>query len=278
MPLPTQFQKVQRYPVNTQGKDYVVGDIHGMYETLLTVLTELKFDGRVDRLFSVGDLVDRGPDSQKCAELIYESWFYAVRGNHEQMMIDALVKDDQNSAALWAWNGGQWGIYGTPDEQNGRRLLAADLDLLPLVIVVGEGDHRFNVVHAEMIHREYGENDGYYGVIPLTDAMIDNWVFNSSEENGLIWGRQMISGDPVSNRAHNMVNMSLTFVGHTPVREPIRVQRQIYLDGGAVFAQRSPSHENSMIIACPHDNELHVFRVVPRTLETIKFTDITVGT
>ena len=47
---------------NRRGRDFVVGDIHGHFETMRHALAELKIDER-DRVFSLGDLVDRGPDS-----------------------------------------------------------------------------------------------------------------------------------------------------------------------------------------------------------------------
>ncbi len=43
--------------------DYVIGDIHGCFETLTALLERIKFDSRRDRLFLVGDLVNRGPGS-----------------------------------------------------------------------------------------------------------------------------------------------------------------------------------------------------------------------
>ncbi|WP_303720074.1 metallophosphoesterase, partial [Pseudomonas aeruginosa] len=58
-----------------------------------------------DLLISVGDIIDRGPDSMKCLQLMQEKWFYAVRGNHEQMALDAL---ENNDFSLWSINGGNW--------------------------------------------------------------------------------------------------------------------------------------------------------------------------
>ena len=48
---------------NERGRDFVVGDIHGMFSALENFLEELSFDPGRDRLFSVGDLIDRGPES-----------------------------------------------------------------------------------------------------------------------------------------------------------------------------------------------------------------------
>ena len=48
---------------NPRRRDLVVGDVHGCFRTLDRALTELRFDTDSDRLFGVGDLVDRGPHS-----------------------------------------------------------------------------------------------------------------------------------------------------------------------------------------------------------------------
>ncbi len=47
---------------NLSGKDYVVGDIHGQFHKLENLLYEKGFDVNKDRLFSAGDLVDRGEE------------------------------------------------------------------------------------------------------------------------------------------------------------------------------------------------------------------------
>lgn len=56
--------KVQRFEANTAGRDFVVGDVHGMVEMLCKEMDSIRFNPAKDRLFSVGDLVDRGPQSK----------------------------------------------------------------------------------------------------------------------------------------------------------------------------------------------------------------------
>ncbi|MBK8993858.1 MAG: metallophosphoesterase [Gammaproteobacteria bacterium] len=77
-------------PPNRRGRDFVVGDLHGYLGALQDALARAGFDPGCDRLFSTGDLIDRGPDSPGCAALLGEPWFYAVRGNHEDMLLRVL--------------------------------------------------------------------------------------------------------------------------------------------------------------------------------------------
>jgi predicted phosphodiesterase len=84
---------------------WVVSDIHGCYQRLMDELKRRHFNPYEDLLISVGDMIDRGPDSVKSLQLINEKWFRAVRGNHEQMALDSL---DNNDFSLWTMNGGIW--------------------------------------------------------------------------------------------------------------------------------------------------------------------------
>ena len=52
---------IRRFPLNRRGRDLAVGDIHGYFALLQQALNRVGFDPVCDRLFSVGDLTDRGP-------------------------------------------------------------------------------------------------------------------------------------------------------------------------------------------------------------------------
>ena len=85
---------LKKFCANHEGRDFVCGDIHGQLRQLYQAMADVSFDPKVDRLFSVGDLVDRGAQSKDVFELLHESWFHAVRGNHETMMFDAYQSCD----------------------------------------------------------------------------------------------------------------------------------------------------------------------------------------
>ena len=80
--------EVRHYEFNEKGKDYVVGDIHGEFRKLKSILEEIKFNFKKDRLFSVGDLCDRGNHSEDILKWMNYDWFVPVMGNHEVMILN----------------------------------------------------------------------------------------------------------------------------------------------------------------------------------------------
>ncbi|MDD4967531.1 metallophosphoesterase, partial [Halothiobacillus sp.] len=72
--------------INPNGRDFVVGDIHGNLARLEKVLDYHQFKPESDRLIAVGDLINRGTDSLNTLRLLSEPWFFSVAGNHERMI------------------------------------------------------------------------------------------------------------------------------------------------------------------------------------------------
>lgn len=260
------LNKVEFLDRNITGRDFVVGDLHGCYDEFLDMLKKIEFDKTVDRVISVGDLIDRGPKNMECVNLVYEPWFYACRGNHEDMMIRTILDDDQNSKDTWFWNGGPWSKNYHETELN---IAAKRLNELPLVIVVGDGPERFNVVHADLIHSAYvGEADAM-----VTDLDIIDWNFLPYEEENMMWGRSVI------NDARQMQNpnlLSITYVGHTPVNKVVRAQQQVYLDTGAVFYHvgKKTSEARSLTMACPTNGILYSYNMMHENITTTLIVDI----
>lgn len=80
--------EIKSYHANKEGRDLIVGDIHGEFKKLKIALNSIGFDISKDRLFSVGDLCDRGLHSEDLLHWMNYNWFIPVMGNHELMILN----------------------------------------------------------------------------------------------------------------------------------------------------------------------------------------------
>jgi len=80
---------------------YVLPDIHGCHKTLkYTIENRLKLC-RNDELYFLGDFINKGPDSKGVLDLVMsliqnDIKVYSVRGNHEQLLLDAFNNNEKN--------------------------------------------------------------------------------------------------------------------------------------------------------------------------------------
>ena len=65
--------------------DYAIGDIQGCYNSFKLLLEKIKFDKNQDTLWLAGDIINRGPDSDKMLNWAYENQNHIklVLGNHD---------------------------------------------------------------------------------------------------------------------------------------------------------------------------------------------------
>ena len=217
VPAPESSRRVRRFERNTLGRDFIVGDVHGMFSPLRDLLSEVTFDESQDRLFSVGDLVDRGPESHEALAWLEKPWFCACRGNHEQFVLDS---GDPEQFELWVnHNGGQWWLGVEAPER--ERFVAAIGDM-PLAMEVETVQGTVGIVHAD--------------VPPLMswDAFMER--LEGDDQDAMfyaMWSRNRIAGVvsslPVRGRVERV------YCGHTPTRETVVVDNVHYIDTGAVY-------------------------------------------
>lgn len=201
---------MKKFKRNTKGKDYVVGDLHGCYDMLMDQLDDLCFNFESDRLFCCGDLIDRGDKSLECLMLMYEPWFFSVRGNHEQMMIDYYVHQ-QPDGGCWHYNGGVWELDENPIDM---KMWASEADyLLPYQIEI---DESIGIIHADIgsSWKEVSESNG--------------------STHNCLWDRSRIKNPSIYG--DSVEGIKKLYVGHTPTVEgKVVIGNVHYMDSGAVF-------------------------------------------
>ncbi len=245
---------IRNLPENLLGRDFIVGDLHGCRPMLERLLAHVAFDPSRDRLFAVGDLADRGPDSVGCLELINEPWFHSVKGNHEAMLLDCLwdvIRQNRppiRKAHYLFDNGGQW-IFDVYDQNEGVwlndfPLLFHKLKNLPFVLIVGEGAHRFNIVHADLsdpacpdevmrdsdldqLGEEWSDFDW--------ETHPEDWPYFTSR---FLWSRVLMSQPSQDNGPRFVPGLSPTFCGHTIDCKVRIVKSHVCIDRGAFLTNR----------------------------------------
>lgn len=73
---------------------YAIGDIQGCFSSFIKLLDKINFDKKTDKLWLVGDIINRGPESAKMLEWIYKNQdsIQIVLGNHDLHLIAVYYK------------------------------------------------------------------------------------------------------------------------------------------------------------------------------------------
>ncbi|OVZ57178.1 serine/threonine protein phosphatase [Pigmentiphaga sp. NML080357] len=200
-----------RYERNERGRDFAVGDIHGHFTRLQAALDRIGFDPGVDRLFSVGDLVDRGPECEQALIWLAQPWFHAVRGNHEDIAM-RYAKGNPVDVGSYIANGGEWFVTLDPAR---RPSFAQAFSQLPLAIEVQTDAGPVGIVHADCPVRDWSR----LGIaLRLRRAARDR----------AMWTRERLQREDASGVA----GLRALVVGHTPVAEPVVLGNVFHIDTG----------------------------------------------
>lgn len=219
---------VVRLTKNTEGRDYVVGDLHGSIDLLIDAMRAVRFRPALDRLLCVGDLIDRGNGSHRVAKMLAQPYVYSVLGNHESMLLEVYANGEPHPAVLeylHSRNGFSW--WQDADHATRQDILAA-VRLLPLVIEVETDRGLMGLVHADVPKgMDWSE---FTTAIRERDAAVGEVA---------LWGRDRLhqnddSGVPGVNRL---------FVGHTPIKGILKLDNVVAIDTGAVFGLLDPMED-----------------------------------
>lgn len=212
---------------------YFVADLHGQFCQFHDILSTylIKKD---DHIVSVGDLVDRGPNSFPLLNLFFEKPnFHFVNGNHELAMVYAnYSKEDM---IFWMGCGGR----ETYNElgKDGLNFFAEKLQAeIPFILEIEHRGKRFGIVHANIpfLIGKQEKNKKNVREITQWDEFVELALNNQDYLNDALWGQNKISNILFNKDLHHTLNkiegIDWVLHGHYGVKEPIIIQNRVWFD------------------------------------------------
>ncbi len=172
---------------------YAITDIHGCAKTFKKILAELNFSKK-DKLYLLGDYIDRGPDSKGVLDQIMELQgsgyeVHCLKGNHEEKIL--LSRHDVNQSRNWR----TWGGKETLESFGVEKIVEIDnkylawMEALPNIIELPD----YVLVHAGL---------NFLVPDPKTDQYAMRWIRNWYQDINLTWldGRVILHGHTPLNQ------------------------------------------------------------------------------
>lgn len=267
---------IQTVPANVDGRDFVVGDLHGCFDELAKLMTYVKFDPKRDRLFSTGDLIDRGPRSSDCLALLKKSWFYPVLGNHEDLILTKIKLKDAGKNPEFS-----------KEEIEIVKIVEEYLPQLFNMPLIYEIEHllyeKIYILHAEILpehilgiesETDKLEYERYFNSMkrfdfsePILDFFDKNryTTIDYNLKQKLIWSRKFASvfykdhKDKIDNgdfsfMTHEDFSQKVKiFCGHNVVPFPMKIGQQYYIDTGSALGYSSKEINSYLFTQFGHE-------------------------
>lgn len=236
-PLPPEIHKTLTPECIESFKQvFVVGDVHGCFEELMDLLAVAKAREKDTLKLFVGDLVNKGPRSEDVLDymLANRGWCYAVRGNHDEV----VLKEYYASRSL---------SYVMPVENTWINRLSARhvlyLEQLPYTLLLPSLNTI--IVHAGLVP-DQGLSTSLVNMVTMRNVIIDDFwekggirATCKDEERAEPWGQ-------VWNGPQHVI------FGHDAKRKLQKWQHCTGLDTGCVYGNML----TGMFIAGPRAGEL----------------------
>ncbi|MBP3884304.1 MAG: serine/threonine protein phosphatase [Olsenella sp.] len=241
---------------------YVFSDVHGHAATLDRLLERVQ-PGEGDRIFMLGDMIDRGPDPVgvlKTCRSLNESGACILMGNHEDLMLSYFEdSDDPTNVTNWLINGGATtseGLFALPEAERIELLdWVANLPLYAYAVVEGRP---YIMVHAGIrpnirvvrpgragASGEGSDAEGASGrpgekaALPMAMGWSEEdltALLEAQSPEDLLWIRDAFWGHP-TGLLDERGRGPIVIAGHTPT---------VYLEGMADRPNRSPVDEDGL--------------------------------
>jgi len=209
---------------------YAIGDIHGRLDLLERMIarvnTDIKEHGGDPLVVTLGDYIDRGPNSRGVLDRLLSNPFggryVALKGNHEALLESFL--DDPSAGADW------WRLGGADT------LRSFGVDIKPRM--TRRAFARASVQLREALSQQH---TGFLGSLK-TSLPVGRYFFchagvkpgvalESQSDEDLLWIRDEFLGSQADFG-------KIVVHGHTPTEKPEVLANRINIDTGAYFSER----------------------------------------
>ena len=214
-------QHVLSLEINHQGRDFIVGDIHGMFSAFDQLLKKVTFIPEIDRVISVGDLIDRGQESHKVLEYLNQSWFFSIKGNHEQMCLDAAHNQEINDSWIYINGGGWWDSVEYAEQQAIRKAFSS----LATIAEISTNNGTIGVVHADI-----SPHSGW-------DTFKQQITTDTDLRHFARWSRARYDRFKAAGTNENIRGVKFVVAGHTPITQWVDAGNVRFIDTGAPYTQ-----------------------------------------
>lgn len=206
-------------------KHYVIGDIHGEYQTLLTLVEKLPEDAR---LIFVGDYISRGSQGKEVMNFVRNHAFLALKGNHEEyllkfgsLFLKEVENQVENSSLIWAYSSLSSTLHSYGFLRKGSNKITVNKEGIKQM----KKDMKW--IEKLPIYFDFGYKQGYLLPVVITHAPVDKyWLFKDSDP-------EYFAFHALNNRYTPSASAPIfNIYGHVPRDEVVFGKNFVSLDTG----------------------------------------------
>lgn len=220
--------KTLNFKMSTQGRTFVIGDIHGANRALLQVLQRAEVD-QADTLIFLGDYVDGWSESPEVINTLIQlsqtNTCKFIKGNHDALFLEWLHNHKFNKA--WLDHGGQATIEAY--EKVDRTILKLHINFLENLEYYHIDDQKRLFVHAGFTNA-HGISNEYFPEMVYWDRSL--W------EVAMAMDKNLTEADLYYPQ--RLRHYSEIYIGHTPTirigkTTPVQMDKVWNIDTGAAY-------------------------------------------